>query len=115
MNRLAIAMCLTLALGLGTSTTESADAAMDTVTLSVSGPKSAKIGSQITFKFKLGKASVGRCYVYLGGKGIIGSSRISGTSTQVKVKHANPGTYSFICTGSGSWRTEFVYSRVQFS
>ena len=90
-----------------------AHAATETVGLSVSGPKSAKIGAQITFKFKLSKSVKGTCYVNLAGSGVVSTSKISGLSTQIKVQHKNPGAYNFICTGGGTWRTEFVYTRVQ--
>jgi hypothetical protein len=112
-RRLTFLTSTVLVLGQIVSPVSAAHAAMETVNLNVSGPSSAKIGNQITFKFKLGKSVKGTCYVNLGGKGVIGTSRVSGSSTQIKVKHANPGTYSFICTGGGSWRTEFVYTRVQ--
>jgi|688.fasta_scaffold13845_12 hypothetical protein len=91
-----------------------AQAASQTVSLSVSGPKSAKPGSQVTFKFKLGKSVKGTCYVSLNGTNV-GYSKFSGNSTQIRVRHANPGAYSFICAGGGTWLTDFTYLRVRNS
>jgi hypothetical protein len=91
-----------------------AQAASQTVSLTVSGPKSAKPGSQVTFKFKLGKSVKGTCYVNLNGTNV-GYSKFSGNSTQIRVRHANPGAYSFLCTGGGTWRTDFTYLRVRNS
>lgn len=91
-----------------------ANAVAQTVTMTVSGPKSAKPGSQITFKFKLAKSVKGTCYVSLNGTNV-GYSKFSGNSTQIRVRHANPGAYSFICTGGGTWMTDFFYLRVRNS
>jgi hypothetical protein len=91
-----------------------AHAAVESVSLSVSGPKTAKIGAQVTFKFKLGKSVKGTCYVSLNGTNV-GYSKFSGNSTQIRVRHANPGAYSFICAGGGTWRTDFTYLRVRNS
>lgn len=86
--------------------------AMETVSLSVTGPKTAKLGSKMTFTFKLGKNVSGTCYVNLNGTGMIGYSKFSGSSTKITVTQSSPLSYSFLCTGGGKWRTPFVYKAV---
>jgi len=105
---LALVSCLAL------SSPSAANAAMEKIGLTVTAPKSAKIGSLIVFKFKTSKAAIGTCYANLSGKGVIGTASIRGSVAQVKVKHSSPGAYNFICTGGGKWSTDFVYLRVNF-